>query len=706
MARGARDARAPVRAFALSFAALAIGGCTALHGVIPRPDRAEGSGHVRVGAARVDVTTPPGFPMGGHSWAGRIARGHWLRLKARALWIEGEDGQGVALVSTDLWAMPEGLTDRVAEILVRWHVPIDRDRLLLAATHTHHSPAAYSSDRFFTIFAGTRVGFDPRLHKFLAWRIAAAVKQAFDAREPAQAVLVTERVPGLVRNRSMEAFARDVEAGTVLAENADLPLCEPHPLYPDPLACRAIDPRVTVVRFERWDGSPIAIAAFLAGHPTVMSHESTLYGSDVFGAAALTVERHLGAQRGSSPKQLPVVALFNGAEGDVSFTWDRQARPAVLALSDTLAGAIVRAVAAPGTPVDGTVRAARARIRLPLACAPGNASPRCTALFGFPGRATMCGAEDGRSGAPDFVSHEGIRGLPWGPQGTKVGALEIGPLRLLPVLTGLVTGLIATPPRTVPLSVVQVGPLALVAVPGEFTTVLGRRIRHAVAAEAEPFGVHDVLLVGLANGYVLYSATPEEYSAQHYEGSQTLYGPAQGPVFVDHLRELAANLPHARPRNEDERYLHQLVPLWSFTPSRAPAADVVCDAGTRFAFTPVASVDFPVRKPPNFCWNDTMPRLEPSATPVVPEVAIEVDDGGGRWSPLRVDGLQETDDGPRFVTLASRLARNQVEWCTSWLPPAGIDASHAFRFRVGRATGDVSSEPFRLVPSAPAWCEP
>ena len=43
----------------------------------------------------------------------------------------------------------------------------------------------------------------------------------------------------------------------------------------------------------------------------------------------------------------------------------------------------------------------------------------------------------------------------------------------------------------------------------------------------------DVILSGLTNGYSSYTATPEEYDACYYEGSFTLFGRRQGPLYRD-----------------------------------------------------------------------------------------------------------------------------------------------------------------------------
>jgi hypothetical protein len=46
-------------------------------------------------------------------------------------------------VSADLWAMPAGLGDRVAELVATEHGirELSRQQMILAATHTHTGPA-------------------------------------------------------------------------------------------------------------------------------------------------------------------------------------------------------------------------------------------------------------------------------------------------------------------------------------------------------------------------------------------------------------------------------------------------------------------------------------------------------------------------------------------------------------------------------------
>lgn len=123
-----------------------------IQGEMPVIERPQASGILRAGAAKVDITPQPGFPMGGHSKMGQISRGQWLRLKARSLYIESPDGSRLALVAADLWSMPAGLGDRVADLIGR-NAPdackLRRDQMIFAATHTHQSPGNFSSSQLY-----------------------------------------------------------------------------------------------------------------------------------------------------------------------------------------------------------------------------------------------------------------------------------------------------------------------------------------------------------------------------------------------------------------------------------------------------------------------------------------------------------------------------------------------------------------------------
>ena len=55
-------------------------------------------------------------------------------------------------------------------------------------------------------------------------------------------------------------------------------------------------------------------------------------------------------------------------------------------------------------------------------------------------------------------------------------------------------------------------------------------------------GVSAVVLSGLANEYLQYFTTPEEYERQHYEGGSTLYGKYSSNLIRDDLATLAGDI--------------------------------------------------------------------------------------------------------------------------------------------------------------------
>ena len=67
-------------------------------------------------------------------------------------------------------------------------------------------------------------------------------------------------------------------------------------------------------------------------------------------------------------------------------------------------------------------------------------------------------------------------------------------------------------PRIVDTQLLRIGPLVIAALPGEFTTMAGRRMREAVEEKLDEG--EEVVLAGLSNVYTHYVTTFEEYQVQ------------------------------------------------------------------------------------------------------------------------------------------------------------------------------------------------
>lgn len=74
-------------------------------------------------------------------------------------------------------------------------------------------------------------------------------------------------------------------------------------------------------------------------------------------------------------------------------------------------------------------------------------------------------------------------------------------------------------PRIVSTQMALIGSVAIACVPGEFTTMAGRRLRdvitHNVASMSGPTISH-VIVAGLCNTYSDYITTPEEYEVRNF----------------------------------------------------------------------------------------------------------------------------------------------------------------------------------------------
>lgn len=84
----------------------------------------------------------------------------------------------------------------------------------------------------------------------------------------------------------------------------------------------------------------------------------------------------------------------------------------------------------------------------------------------------------------------------------------------------LATGRVKFPyswqPTIVPTQLFQIGDVVLTALPGEFTTMSGRRVRNSIEQVSIQAGNSNkkVILAGLSNMYTSYVTTPEEYEMQ------------------------------------------------------------------------------------------------------------------------------------------------------------------------------------------------
>ena len=502
--------------------ALAIGSLALL---APSPATAAA---LQAGAGRADITPPTGYYLMGWVRSDAQAQGQFTRLFARAIVLR-QGRRKVALVAADLGFVPAGLVADVAERLRRRG--FSEGNLVISASHTHSAPAGYANYPAFNTVAPTTTTptefelgspADEQLYTFLVKRLAKAIARADRDRGRALAGWGRTELDNVTENRSVEAHLAEHDLLREFGEgSAEL----------DPLgAGHTIDPEVSVLRVDKLVGDrrvPIGIWSTFANHGTVVKPDFPYYNADHHAAAARLAEARIRRRGGVPRNQTVVNAYGNSDEGDMTAGLRWSGPAGATAVGRREAKAFLRAWRRAGR---GMSRRLHLRTRWTVSCFCG----RQTAVGPVDERAVvgmpfLTGSEENRGPLYDEtgVPFEGNR-LPAGsgPQGVKIQAVAD---------TG--TG---TFPTAVPLTTVRVGDRAIVTVPGEMTSGMGRRLRGSAEAAVRGSGIRRVVVSGLANDFIQYFTSPEEYDRQHYEGGSTLFGRASSIFIQERLIELLA----------------------------------------------------------------------------------------------------------------------------------------------------------------------
>lgn len=201
------------------------------------------------------------------------------RLSARALVIQGPEGNRYALVKADLYIPQDLLYRRVAEILEAdnlspdpsKHSGITAQTLTMAVTHDHSSP--YYSSPSWGVWAFQDV-FDARFYEYYAERLARAVELATQRLQPAR---VGAEVLSLDKPQRISVPPTTADDGTP----AGYPWVD-------------TDHDVSVVRFDTTEGRPIAVLANYGLHGESLNGND-LISADWIAVMQRVVDRETGA---------------------------------------------------------------------------------------------------------------------------------------------------------------------------------------------------------------------------------------------------------------------------------------------------------------------------------------------------------------------------------------------------------------------------
>ena len=653
-----------------------------------------------------------------------MARGYASRLYARAFFFADSTGSTLILVSCDFFAVPGGLSAMVSKrVGQKWAsrgLLIPPEAIIIAATHTHQGPGNYLTAVSYNQYGSKYPGFDKRLLSFLANRIADAIDSAVSDGVGGGAAKLSIRhsdvSSGLLMNRSPATFLSNWNAQRIMDSlNPRMTKCNPvfeqgeaRANYWEAPGCprlRAVDRNMTILEVTRADAT-IALLVFFAVHPTVLEHSAPFYSSDFVGRAVSTLESESVIK--SDRRQ--IVGFFNGAEGDVVARRSGRDLLDVQRVSDSLLANIRNVRSRPADDLPLTAIVTRGAMLTPghrYGIAPwGTIGLPKSPLMGAPG---LGGPEDDRTVFFELGWHQGLSDVPGEGQGGKLGALD------LPLLSIRLTHLFAPDyafPRELPVRYAEIGKLKLVAMPGELSTAAGRMLRDSL-------GDHGRFeIIGLANEYTSYVATPDEYEVQDYMAASTIWGPNEMRVFLWAAGCLAHGTDAPQECHDLWRRDTFHVEERRFSPGKPSGKirGIKMPLGPRAVGEPLNEADdglhtvlrdsagAPARNLPRFEWTEQI-RTDREEFDAAARRSVRIlIRSGNAWIVRHRRGTEIGDDdlGPNFLTLlraapgGKNTSREERRWTAIWLapileqsPPVG-----EFRFQVvvKRGDGSVSSE--------------
>ncbi|KAM6182414.1 neutral ceramidase isoform 2-T2 [Erethizon dorsatum] len=599
----------------------------------PVPPLLQNFSGYHIGVGRADCTGQVSdINLMGFGKAGQNAQGLLTRLYSRAFVLAEPDGSNrVVFVSIEIGMVSQRLRLEVVNRLKSKYGSLyRRDNVILSGTHTHSAPAGFFQ---YTLFVLASEGFSNRTFECIVSGIIKSIDIAHQNMKPGKIFINKGNVIGVQINRSPTSYLRNPQSERArYSSNTER--------------------EMVVLKMVALDGAELGLISWFAVHPVSMNNTNHLVNSDNVGYTSYLFEQE--KNRGYLPGQGPfVAAVASSILGDVS---PNILGPHCINTGEScdnanntcpIGGPIMCMAMGPGqdmldsTQIIGRTIYQRAKelyasasqeVTGPVASAHQWVNMTdVTVWLNSTHTAKTCKPALGYSFAAGTI--DGVSGLSF-----MQGTTETDPFweslrdQLLgrpsyeikechkpkPVL--LHTGEMTRPhlwhPEIVDVQIITLGSLAIAAVPGELTTMSGRRLREAIQAEFASYGMKDmtVAISGLCNVYTHYITTYEEYQAQRYEAASTIYGPHTLSAYIQLFRTLAkaiatdtvANMSSGPEPPIFKQLIPPLIPnIADSTPIGRNFGDVLEPVKPEYRVGEVAEVTFVGANPKNSAENQT-----------------------------------------------------------------------------------------------------
>lgn len=513
-----------------------------------------------IGVGIADITGPAAeIGMMGYAKQGQNTKGIHLRLYSRAYIFESpEDLTRVVYVSTDSGMMGQLVKLGVLRALEAMYPGVyTAQNVVLSSTHTHSGPAGFLQ---YILFDVTCLGFIKETKDAMVDGIVESIRRAHESMEPGKIYFNSGEVNDANINRSPTSYEANPE--------------EERARYP-----YNTDREMFQLNLFSSTGRAMGVINWFAVHPTSMNNTNHFISGDNKGAASQMFERAINEEKGFLVGKGPFVAAFASTNlGDVS--------PNILGpkcmdtglpcdlLHSTCDGRTQMCVASgPGKDmfestqiiadrqfqksyelfsdasshieVHGPVKFIHQFVDMTnydVQMDDGTTVKTCKPAMGY---SFAAGTTDG-PGEFDFTQGTNNSNPFWDfitaflkdPTPEQDACHAPKPILLD---TGEYIFPYAWHPTIVDTQILSIGQVNLLAVPGEFTTMAGRRLRESVEKAVQEEGQQEVkaVIAGLSNTYTHYITTFEEYQRQRYEAASTIYGPHSLQAYQQQFVKMA-----------------------------------------------------------------------------------------------------------------------------------------------------------------------
>jgi neutral ceramidase len=509
-----------------------------------------------IGTGIGEVTDPAaGLPLQGMVDEDQIATGVESPLYARAFVVAERPSVAeagcVAIIVADIWAGTRRVKDGVLRRLAASHQGVyTEENVLLAGTHTHSAPGGFSGNLLYD-FNFDIGGCDEATVTCIVDGCVRAVEMAHANLAPGRIYINKGEVADCGRNRSAPAY-----------------LCNPQ-AERDHWGADT-DREMLLLKFVKVDDQdrerPVGALSWYAIHPTDRGQKNTLVCGDNKGHASSLFEQEMDSDR--RKRETFVAAFANAHCGDVSgnvklpngvddIAHMRKHGRLQFEVAERLFREATEEVSGPvehrHTRIDFSKVSTGARGARTWPAALGLSFAAGSAVDSVP--KPDLGIDEGRTAANlsegDAIIAEAAHLALSAVFGIDLIDQEAIAERegQLPKPVVLMPGIEQRPvvPQVLPVQLLSVGAVAVLGIPGELTTMAGRRLRTSVLDAMSATGVTHLALGTYANEYAQYITTPEEYSAQHYEGASTLFGPHTLEAHQQVAAQLATAIAEGKP---------------------------------------------------------------------------------------------------------------------------------------------------------------